>query len=53
MSNPMNRRAFIQAGAAGVFALALGGQQAAAAIKKQPNVLIITTDQQTVGALSA
>ena len=53
MSDSMNRRKFIQAGALGVCALARGGQLAAATIKKQPNVLIITTDQQTVSALSA
>ena len=40
-------------GAAGLFALAVGGQLQAAQGKRRPNVLIITTDQQRVDAMSA
>ncbi len=41
------------AGAAGLCALAVGGRLRAAESKKRPNVLIITTDQQRVDAMSA
>ncbi|MFH1717898.1 MAG: sulfatase-like hydrolase/transferase [Planctomycetota bacterium] len=53
MSNTITRRQLIGTGAAGLFALALGGKLQAAEGRKRPNVLIITTDQQRVDAISA
>ena len=47
------RRDFIKAGAVGLCTLAMGGRLAAAEARKRPNVLIITTDQQRVDAMSA
>jgi arylsulfatase A-like enzyme len=52
-SNAITRRQFIGAGTAGICTLALGGKLWAAEGKKRPNVLIITTDQQRVDAMSA
>jgi arylsulfatase A-like enzyme len=48
----ITRRQFMGAGAAGLGALALAGRPGAAQDKKRPNVLIITTDQQRVDAIS-
>ena len=53
MSNAITRRQLMGTGAAGLCALALGGRLAAAQGRKRPNVLIITTDQQRVDAMSA
>jgi len=53
MPNTITRRQFIRTGAAGFCALALGRRLAAAEGKRRPNVLIITTDQQRVDAMSA
>jgi len=64
LSNTITRRQFIKTGAAGLCALALGrrpaypeacpsGRLQAAEGKRLPNVLIITTDQQRVDAISA
>ncbi len=53
MSNTITRRQLIGTGAAGLCALALGGKLQAAQGGKRPNVLIITTDQQRVDAMSA
>jgi uncharacterized protein (DUF1501 family) len=53
MSNVISRRRLIGAGAAGLWALVAGGRLWAAEGKKRPNVLIITTDQQRVDAMSA
>jgi len=53
MSNAITRRRLIGRGAAGLCALALGGRLPAADGKRRPNVLIITTDQQRVDAMSA
>jgi arylsulfatase A-like enzyme len=55
--NQITRRQLIGTGAAGLCALALGSSTRsyaqAAQQKKRPNVLIITTDQQRVDAMSA
>ena len=53
MSNAITRRRLIGAGAAGLCSLALSRTLRAAEGKRQPNVLIITTDQQRVDAMSA
>ncbi|RPJ35449.1 MAG: hypothetical protein EHM35_09220, partial [Planctomycetaceae bacterium] len=53
MSNVISRRRLMGTGAAGLCALAVGGRLGAAESKKRPNVLIITTDQQRVDAMSA
>jgi arylsulfatase A-like enzyme len=53
MSKPITRRQFIETGAAGLCALALGEKIQATEGRKRPNVLIITTDQQRVSAVSA
>ncbi len=53
MSSIITRRQLIRTGAAGLCALALGGKLPAAEGKRRPNVLIITTDQQRVDAMSA
>jgi len=53
MRNGTTRRDFLKAGAAGLCVLTLGGQWAAAETRKRPNVLLITTDQQCVDAMSA
>ncbi len=53
MSNTITRRQLIGAGAAGFCTLALGGKLQAAQSRGRPNVLIITTDQQRVSAVSA
>ena len=53
MSNTINRRQLIKTGAAGLCALTLSGKLPAAEGKRRPNVLIITTDQQQVDAVSA
>ncbi len=53
MSSTMTRRQLMGTGAAGLCAWALGGRPAAAQGRKRPNVLIITTDQQRVDAMSA
>ena len=53
MRNGTTRREFLKAGAAGLCVLALGGRPAAAEARKRPNVLLITTDQQRVSAMSA
>jgi arylsulfatase A-like enzyme len=52
-SSTMTRRQLMGTGAAGLCAWALGGKLTAARDKKRPNVLIITTDQQRVDAMSA
>lgn len=52
MSSTINRREFIRTGAAGLCALALSGRLPAAERRRRPNVLIITTDQQRVDAVS-
>ena len=51
--NEISRRQFMGAGTAGLCALAVGGRLWAAEGKKRPSVLIITTDQQRVDAMSA
>jgi len=53
MTKAITRRQLIGTGAAGLCAVALGGKLAAAMGRKRPNVLIITTDQQRVSAMSA
>jgi len=53
ISNTINRRQLIKSSAAGLCALTLGGKLSAAEGKRRPNVLIITTDQQRVDAVSA
>jgi len=57
MSSKITRRQLLGTGAAGLCALALGsparGNEPATKGKRRPNVLIITTDQQRVDALSA
>jgi len=53
MSGKITRRQLIGTGAVGLCAWALGGGLLAAESKKRPNVLIITTDQQRVDAMSA
>jgi len=57
MPSKITRRQLIGTGAAGLCALALGSPTRsfaqAAKSKKRPNVLIITTDQQRVNAISA
>ena len=53
MSSIITRRQLIRTSAAGLCALALGGKLPAAERKRRPNVLIITTDQQRVDAVSA
>ncbi|MBN2313981.1 MAG: sulfatase-like hydrolase/transferase [Sedimentisphaerales bacterium] len=53
MSNTFTRRQLIKTGAAGFCTLALGETLQATQRGRRPNVLIITTDQQRVGALSA
>ncbi|MCX7043994.1 MAG: sulfatase-like hydrolase/transferase [Candidatus Sumerlaeota bacterium] len=56
MSQAISRREFVKAGAAGAagaLAFSLGGYLGAAPAKAKPNVLIITTDQQRVDAMSA
>ncbi|MCU0913548.1 MAG: sulfatase-like hydrolase/transferase [Planctomycetes bacterium] len=53
MSSTMTRRQLMGTGAAGLCAMALGGTLPAAQRKRQPNILIITTDQQRVDAMSA
>ncbi len=53
MSNAITRRRLIGSGAAGLCALVLGRRLSAAEGKRRPNVLIITTDQQRVDAMSA
>ena len=52
MRNLMSWREMIKVALAGLCAVALGGQSAAES-KKRPNVLLITTDQQRVDAMSA
>ena len=53
MAHAITRRQFIATGAAGLCGLALGTRLPAAQGKGRPNVLIITTDQQRVDAMSA
>ena len=53
MQNGITRRNFNKTCAAGILALTAGGRLAAAQPTKQPNVLLITTDQQRVDAMSA
>ena len=53
MSNTITRRQLIGTGAAGLCTLALGGRLRAMQRGRRPNVLIITTDQQRVDAVSA
>ncbi|MCE5326409.1 MAG: sulfatase-like hydrolase/transferase [Planctomycetaceae bacterium] len=53
MQDRITRRQFIQAGVAGAAALAMGRFAIAAPAKRRPNILIITTDQQRVDAMSA
>ncbi len=53
MSNAITRRRLIGSSAAGLCALVLGRKLPAAEGKRRPNVLIITTDQQRVDAMSA
>jgi arylsulfatase A-like enzyme len=53
MSSTINRRQLIKTGAAGLCSLALSGRLPAAEKRRRPNVLIITTDQQRVDAVSA
>ncbi|OGV70865.1 MAG: hypothetical protein A2283_14140 [Lentisphaerae bacterium RIFOXYA12_FULL_48_11] len=49
----ISRRNFIKIGALSLYALPLGKSIAANQTRKQPNVLIITTDQQRVDVMSA
>jgi len=49
----ISRRNFIRIGAGSLCALTLGKDIAIAQTRKQPNVLIITTDQQRVDVMSA
>jgi len=53
MPNTISRRQLMKTGLAGLCAMALGGRPAAAQGRKRPNVLLITTDQQRVDAMSA
>lgn len=53
MTKTITRRQLLGTGAAGLCTLALGGTLQAAEGKRRPNVLIITTDQQRVNAISA
>jgi len=53
MSNKITRRQLIKTGVAGLCTLSLGRRLPAAQSKRRPNVLIITTDQQRVDAISA
>jgi len=54
MNENITRRDFCRRGAAAFFALTAAGFRAAAeTARKRPNVLIITTDQQRVDAMSA
>ncbi len=53
MSNKITRRQLIKTGVAGLCTLTLGRRLPAAEGKRRPNVLIITTDQQRVDAISA
>ncbi len=53
MANVITRRRLMGTGAAGLCAMVLGGRLPAAQRRKQPNVLLITTDQQRVDAMSA
>ncbi len=53
MSSTISRRQLMKTGAAGLCAVVLGGRLASAQSKQRPNVLIITTDQQRVDAMSA
>ncbi len=53
MAKVITRRRLMGTGVAGLCAIALGGQLPAAQRRRQPNVLIITTDQQRVDAMSA
>jgi len=53
MPRRVTRRDFIKAGAAGLCAIALGDQRAAAEARNRPNVLLITTDQQRADVMSA
>lgn len=53
MSNKVTRRQLMRTGAAGLCSLALGRVLQAAEGKRRPNVLLITTDQQGVDAMSA
>ncbi len=53
MASVITRRQLMGTGVAGLCAIALGERLPAAQGRKQPNVLIITTDQQRVDAMSA
>ena len=53
MQNAIFRRASIGAGWVVLWAMALGGPLAASETPKRPNVVIVTTDQQRVDAISA
>lgn len=53
MKNEWTRRNFIRAGAAGLCGLTFAERLAAARSGKQPHVLILTTDQQRIDAMSA
>ena len=53
MSNTITRRQFIRISTTGLCALAISRKLQAAEGKRRPNVLIITTDQQRVDAVSA
>ncbi len=52
-SNTVTRRRLMGTGAAGLCALVLGRRLPAAEGERRPNVLIVTTDQQRVDAVSA
>jgi arylsulfatase A-like enzyme len=52
-SSGWTRREFVKAGLAGAVAVSLGRRSIAASAGERPNVLIITTDQQRVDAMSA
>ena len=49
----LTRREFVKAGLAGALAVSIGRRSIAAPAGQRPNVLIITTDQQRVDAMSA
>ena len=53
MTNKASRRDFLKAGTAGLCAWTLGVRGGTAEVSKRPNVLIVTTDQQCVTAMSA
>lgn len=53
MKNRVSRRDFLKAGTAGLCAWTLGARGGTGEVGKRPNVLIITTDQQCVTAMSA